>query len=283
MLIKDLNLSFGIQQIFENVNVNIPDNKKVGIVGVNGSGKTTLFKTILGLQDVDSGSISFFNKPRISWLPQVITDEVPNLDISVFDYLLEGRPISKLQKEIENLYVKTTTIDDEKEVNKILLKINKLQTELDYWEPYEAEEILLKLISNMKVDDNLLERRLNTLSGGQKSKVAFVRLLYSKPDLILLDEPTNHLDKDTKDFVVNYLKNYPGGVFIISHDIDFLNKIVDKILYMDKKHHNMELFDGNYDQFKRIINEREYYKIKKEKDYKVLLISIYMAMRRKLR
>ena len=257
MLIKDLNLSFGIQQIFENVNVNIPDNKKVGIVGVNGSGKTTLFKTILGLQDVDSGSISFFNRPRISWLPQVITDEVPNLDISVFDYLLEGRPISKLQKEIEKLYIKSSTIDNEKEVNKILLKINKLQTELDYWEPYEAEEILLKLISNMKVDDSLLERSLNTLSGGQKSKVAFVRLLYSKPDLILLDEPTNHLDKDTKDFVINYLKNYPGGVFIISHDIEFLNKIVDKILYMDKKHHNMELFDGNYDQFKRVITERE--------------------------
>ena len=257
MVIKDMNLSFGIQEIFKDVNINIPDNKKVGIVGVNGSGKTTLFKSILGLQEIDSGSISFFNKPRISWLPQVITDEIPSLEISVFDYLLEGRPILKLQNEIERLYVKTTELSSEKEVNRILDKINKLQTELDYWEPYEAEEILLKLISNMKIDDNLLERSLNTLSGGQKSKVAFVRLLYSKPDLILLDEPTNHLDKDTKDFIINYLKNYAGGVFIISHDIDFLNKIVDKILYLDKVHHNMELFDGNYDQFQRILKERE--------------------------
>ena len=257
MVIKDMNLSFGIQKIFKDVNINIPDNKKVGIVGVNGSGKTTLFKSILGLQEIDSGSISFFNKPRISWLPQVITDEIPSLEISVFDYLLEGRPILKLQNEIERLYVKTTEVSSEKEVNRILDKINKLQTELDYWEPYEAEEILLKLISNMKIDDNLLERSLNTLSGGQKSKVAFVRLLYSKPDLILLDEPTNHLDKDTKDFIINYLKNYAGGVFIISHDIDFLNKIVDKILYLDKVHHNMELFDGNYDQFQRILKERE--------------------------
>ena len=257
MVIKNMNLSFGIQEIFKDVNINIPDNKKVGIVGVNGSGKTTLFKSILGLQEIDSGSISFFNKPRISWLPQVITDEIPSLEISVFDYLLEGRPILKLQNEIERLYVKTTEVSSEKEVNRILDKINKLQTELDYWEPYEAEEILLKLISNMKIDDNLLERSLNTLSGGQKSKVAFVRLLYSKPDLILLDEPTNHLDKDTKDFIINYLKNYAGGVFIISHDIDFLNKIVDKILYLDKVHHNMELFDGNYDQFQRILKERE--------------------------
>ena len=257
MFIKNMNLSFGIQEIFKDVNVNVPDDKKIGIVGVNGSGKTTLFKSILGKQELDSGSISFFNKPSISWLPQVITDEVPDLDISVFDYLLEGRPIKKLQEEIERLYLETTILSSEKEINKILDKINKLQTNLDYWEPYHAEEILLKLITNMKLDDELLERSLNTLSGGQKSKVAFARLLYSKPDLILLDEPTNHLDNDTKDFVVNYLKNYSGGVYIISHDIDFLNKIVDKILYLDKRHHNMELFDGNYDQFQRILNERE--------------------------
>lgn len=263
MIIKDLNLDFGIQKIFDSVNINIPDNNKVGIVGVNGSGKTTLFKIILGLQEADSGSVYFFNKPRISWLPQVITDEVPSLDITVLDYLLAGRPIKQLQNEIEELYLKASVSSNEKEINKILSKINKLQTELDFWEPYEAEEILLKLISNMKIEDSLLEKKLNTLSGGQKSKVAFIRLLYSKPDLILLDEPTNHLDKDTKDFVINYLKNYSGGVYIISHDIDFLNKIVDKILYINKLNHSMELFDGNYEQFKRILNEREIY-LKKE-------------------
>jgi len=257
MVIKNLNLFFGTQQIFDNVNINIPISKKVGIVGSNGSGKTTLFKIILGLQEYDSGDIIFFNKPRISWLPQVITDEIPDLDITVFDYLLDGRPINNIQKEIESLYIKASLTTNEKELNKILSKINKLQTELEYWEPYAAEEILLKLISDMNVDDDLLEKKINMLSGGQKSKVAFIRLLYSKPDLILLDEPTNHLDKDTKDFVINYLKNYDGGVYIISHDIDFLNKIVDKILYIDKIQHNMELFDGNYEQFSKILSERE--------------------------
>lgn len=262
MVIKNLNLSFGIQKIFEDVNINVPDDKKIGIVGANGSGKTTLFRVILGFQDIDSGSVSFYNKPKISWLPQVITDEVPNLDITVFDYLLDGRPINRLENEIEDLYIKVSSISDEREINKILSKINKLQAELDYWEPYEAEEILLKLISDMKIDNALLDKKLNTLSGGQKSKVAFVRLLYSKPDLILLDEPTNHLDRDTKDFIVNYLKNYPGGVYIISHDIEFLNKIVDKILYIDKMRHNIELFDGDYNQFKKILDERETYLLK---------------------
>ncbi len=256
MLVKNLNLLFGLNQVFENVNINIPDGKKIGIVGVNGSGKTTFFKAILGIQEVDSGNISFFNKMRISYLPQIITDEVSSLDISVFEYLLSGRPIAKLQKEIEDLYVKST-ISDEKEVIKILQKINRLQQELDYWEPYSAEEELLKLISSMHIDDALLDQKLCTLSGGQKSKIAFVRLLYSKPDLLLLDEPTNHLDSDTKEFVTNYLKNYPGGVYIISHDIDFLDAIVDKVLFLDKRTHSMELFDGNYTKFQKILKERE--------------------------
>ena len=257
MLIKNLNLSFGINKIFDCININIPDDKKIGVVGVNGSGKTTFFKIVLGIQEIDSGSITFFNKPRISYLPQVITDEIPNLEISVFDYLLSGRPIEKLEKKINDLYLKIDETTDKKEIDKILKKINALQTELDYYEPYNAEEILIKLIMNMKVDDDLLAKSLKNLSGGQKSKIAFIRLLYSKSDLILLDEPTNHLDQDTKDFVVEYLKNYNGGIYIISHDIDFLNAIVDKTLYIDKKHHSMELFDGNYSQFKRIINERE--------------------------
>ncbi len=261
MVIKNLNLSFGINKIFEDININIPDDKKIGIVGVNGCGKTTLFKVILGLQDVDSGKIIFFNKPRISWLPQVITDEVPSLDITVFDYLVAGRPIERLQREIMELYEQTIKKDD-KEVDKILKKINKLQTELDYWNPYTSEEELLKLITNMDVDDELLEKKLNTLSGGQKSKVAFIRLLYSKPDLILLDEPTNHLDRNTRDFVIDYLKNYHGGVYIISHDVEFLNKVVDKILFVDKSHHTMELYDGDYTQFKRLQHEREMYLVK---------------------
>ncbi len=257
MLIKNLNLSFGINQIFNNIDINIPDDKKIGVVGVNGSGKTTFFKVVLGLQEVDSGNITFFNRPKISYLPQVITDEVPSLDVTVFDYLLDGRPIKRLENEINDLYIKMTEVTDDVENAKILKKINKLQTELDFYEPYEAEEVLLKLIANMHIDDDLLEKKLNTLSGGQKSKIAFIRLLYSKPDLILLDEPTNHLDKDTKDFVTDYLKNYSGGVYIISHDVEFLDKIIDKTLYIDKRHHSMELFDGNYSQFKRILKERE--------------------------
>ena len=109
----------------------------------------------------------------------------------------------------------------------------------------------------MNIDDNLLEKPLNTLSGGQKSKIAFARLLYSKPEIILLDEPTNHLDIDTKEYIINYIKNYKGGVYVISHDIEFLNEVTTKTLFLDKRLKTFELFNGNYDKFKKVIDHHE--------------------------
>lgn len=174
--------------------------------------------------------------------------------MSVFDYLLTGRPIQKLENQITKLYEEMADTQDEKEIK--LKKVEKLQSELEYFEPYQAEEELLKLISGMNMEDILLDLPLSKLSGGQKSKVAFIRLLYSKPEMILLDEPTNHLDLSTKEFIINYLKNYNGSVLIISHDISFLNQVVSHILYLDKRTHSMELFLGNYSQFEKIKKER---------------------------
>lgn len=86
----------------------------------------------------------------------------------------------------------------------------------------------------MNIDDALLDLKLKNLSGGQKSKIAFARLLYSKPETLLLDEPTNHLDLDTKDYIIEYLKNYKGLILVISHDTSFLDEITNKTLYIDK-------------------------------------------------
>ncbi len=256
MTIKNLSLSFGIETIFDDITIQIPEDKKIGIIGVNGAGKTTFFKILLNKLEPDHGNIIFSKKLKISHLPQVITDEIPNKDISVFEYLLTGRPIQELEEKIQKLYEEAAATTNEKEQQQILKKIEKIQSELDYYNPYQAEEELLKLISGMKLEDPLLDLPLTKLSGGQKSKIAFLRLLYSKPEMILLDEPTNHLDKTTKDFVIDYLKNYEGAVFIISHDTSFLNKIVSNILYLDKRNHKMELFKGNYEQFQNILNER---------------------------
>lgn len=256
MQLINLSMSFGDEELFENVNLQISDNEKVGVVGVNGAGKTTFFKLIMGIEEVDSGKIVLGNN-RVSWLPQVLDDSVSSLDISVFDFLLSGRPIERLNRELQDNYEKLSLEKDENKQKKIFKIIDNLQKKLDYWECYTAENVLLKIIDGMNIDDSMLEKKLSELSGGQKSKVAFARLLYSKPEIILLDEPTNHLDKDTKDYVINYLKNYKGSVFVISHDTDFLNKVTCMTLFLDKRRKTFELYNGNYDRFKELYAQQE--------------------------
>ena len=193
---------------------------------------------------------------RVGFLPQVISDEIPSMDISVFDFLLDGRPIKKLEKELEEAYLEASLETNDKKLDFIMKKIAKIQSKLEYYDQYSAESILLKIIDGMHIDNELLDMKLSNLSGGQKSKIAFARLLYSNPEVILLDEPTNHLDLDTKDYIIDYLKNYKGTVLTISHDVDFLNEVTNSILYVDKTTHKMELYPGNYEKYMKLRNER---------------------------
>lgn len=243
----NLKLSFGTEVIYDEANFNIPSYSKVGIVGVNGAGKTTLFKVILGQISLDEGNI-ILDDSSIGYLPQEI--EFENLELTVWDYLYSARGIDEAKKELENTYLALTTCSP-KEEKRLLKKAAKIQDKLDTLNEYEAEDELLELVEMMQIDSDLLSMKLSTLSGGQKSKIAFAHLLFSSSSLLMLDEPTNHLDSSTKEFITSYLKNYPGGELIISHDIDFLNEVVDKILYLDKVTHRMTVYDGNYTTFKR--------------------------------
>ncbi len=257
MNIQNLYMSFGTQEIFKDITVTFNDNDKVGITGVNGAGKSTLFNLILGNITPDSGKITIKNNKTIGYLPQVITDEIPNDDITVFDYLLLGRPIKKIKEKQRIMYEEISNETNTKKINYILKEISKLEDKLTYYDEYNAENELLKIISGMNIDDKLLDLKLTNLSGGQKSKIAFARLLYSKKEILLLDEPTNHLDIDTKEYISSYLKIYHGLILVISHDIDFLNKVTNKTLYVDKIYKTVSLYNGNYEK---------YLKIKKEND-----------------
>lgn len=255
MQFKNLTMSFGTQTIFEDVNLNIPDNVKIGVVGVNGAGKTTLFKLLMGLEFADTGKIITKNGYRIDWLPQVISDDVDNMNMEVLEYLMQARPIKKLNIELQTLYESLANTNSNQ--NEIFNKIEKVQKQLDYWDSYNAENTLFKIIDGVKLSDDILLKKLNELSGGQKSKVAFVKLLYSNPEIILLDEPTNHLDEENKKYIINYLKNYKGTVLIISHDVDFLDQVTTKTLFLDKRTKSFSLYDGNYSYFKRVQKERD--------------------------
>lgn len=256
----DLNLSFGLNEIYNNASFQFQDKDKVGIVGVNGAGKTTLFKILLKEIELDSGKIEIVNK-RIGYLPQEIKDL--NEDITVMDYILNARPIKKLEEKLTKYYEKVA-VTTGKEQDKIMKKISSTQELLEYYHYYSAENEMLDMVSNLEIDFDLLDLKLTDLSGGQKSKIAFAALLYSMPEILLLDEPTNHLDVETRQFITNYLKNYKGMVLIISHDTEFLDQITNKILYIDKVSKKMKTYIGNYKEFKR--------KQKQEKEAKEKLI-----------
>ncbi len=257
MKIEKLYMSFGTQVIFDNVSFQINNNDKVGIIGVNGAGKSTLFNILLGNLTPDSGNITLDTKINLGYLPQVIMEDASSEDETVFDYLLEVRPIKKLKEELTNLYDIIANTQNEYELKKYYKKINRINELLEYYDEYNAESILLKIISGMQIDDNLLDLKLKNISGGQKSKVAFAKLLYSNPEIMLLDEPTNHLDLDTKDYIINYLKNYHGIILVISHDVEFLNAVTKKTLYVDKIKHNVEIYNGNYEKYMKIKSERD--------------------------
>lgn len=282
MNIKNLCMSFGTQIIFDNVNVQINNNDKVGIIGVNGAGKSTLLNLILGKLTPDSGKIIIANNVNVGFLPQVITDDLLDQDITVFEFLLSGRPIKKLRAKLNELYEIIAVTEDEHKLKYYLKEITKIEDKLTYYDEYNAEGILLKIISGMCIDENLLDLKLKNISGGQKSKVAFAKLLYSKPEILLLDEPTNHLDLDTKEYIIDYLKKYNGMVLVISHDIDFLNQVTIKTMHVDKLTSSIKMYNGNYEKFLKIKNEsdnakrRLYDKQVKEEEKLKAIISKYI-------
>lgn len=245
---QNMYLAFGSEVIYDAAEFSIEEKDKVGVVGVNGAGKTTLFKIILKEERLDSGKITINNK-KIGYLPQEISFE--DKEMNVLDYLYSARPIEKLEKELNSIYEKLPNVEN-KEQTKLLRQAEKIQNELDSLHQYTAEDELLSLIENMKIESDLLEMKVGDLSGGQKSKVAFARLLFSSSDILLLDEPTNHLDRKTKDFVTDYLKNYHGMVLVISHDIDFLNEVITKTMFINKVTHKIKIYKGNYTEFKRL-------------------------------
>ena len=280
MDIENLSFSFGLQTVFDDVTIHISSSDHIGIVGVNGAGKSTFFHLLLGDLEPDYGRIFIPNHLRLAYLPQVLKDEISNMHISVFDYVSTGRPIKELESKLSKIYEESAS-KDEQTSKKLLKEASKIQERLDYYNPYHAEEEMLDILMGMNLFD-LMDKELSNLSGGEKSKVAFARLLYSKPEIILLDEPTNHLDNESKEFVMNFLKKYHGLILIISHDLPFLNKVTNKTLFLDKMTHKMELFSGSYEVFqkrkqeKRLANERLLVKQEKEEEKLKKIIAKYI-------
>lgn len=246
MKASHLHLAYGTKIIYDDCNFNLETGDKVGIVGVNGAGKTTLFRIILGQQALDDGKIELPGL-RLGYLPQEITIPPEHENITVWEYVAAGRPVDELQSKLNQEYEKLAKYPDS---NTILERINQLQDLIDSYDLANFDYELLKILDKMQLS-SLMDQKMSELSGGQKSKVAFARVLFENAGLLLLDEPTNHLDVETKRFVANYLRNYQGTVLVISHDTEFLDSITNKTLFVNKTTHKMKVYHGNYTAFRR--------------------------------
>lgn len=259
MKAQHLSLSFGATKIYDDCSFHFDATDKIGVVGVNGAGKSTLFKVILGEQKLDDGELELPSL-RLGYLPQEIKIDPAHDDITVWQYIAAARPVDDLQEQLNGEYEKLAKYPDSQT---IMDRIVKLQDLIDSYDIANFDYELLKIIEKMHLQD-LMDAPMKQLSGGQKSKVAFARVLFENAGLLLLDEPTNHLDVEAKAFVANYLRNYRGMVLVISHDVEFLDTVTNRTLFLNKSTHKTTVYRGNYTYFRR-----QYAEEKAEQDRRI--------------
>ena len=245
---NNLNKSFGIDSILENVNFTVNEYDKIGIIGVNGTGKTTLFKIISGIYGYDSGDIYTSKDCEIGYLEQntnfhsenTILEEV----LEVFKDVIEmEKYLRDLERKISEESSNTNSTTLEKLMNEYSNKLEAFSDMNGYGYKSEAKGVL----KGLGFSDEDMDKPISILSGGEKTRVLLGKLLLKKPTLLLLDEPTNHLDSEAIEWLEVFLKQYKGTVILISHDRYFLDQVVNRIFEIHNK--KLKTYNGNYSDF----------------------------------
>ncbi|WP_225426159.1 ABC transporter ATP-binding protein [Apilactobacillus timberlakei] len=249
---------FGGEDLFTNVNMSIPENGKVGLVGRNGAGKSTLVKMILGKESIDEGNITTKNGLTIGYLAQntglkskrTIIEEME----SVFKEL---RELEKKIHEYEQKMANSKVIDNPEKLAEISKVYDKLQATFLAKNGFGYEAEIRSVLAGFGFKKDSYNKKINELSGGQQTQLAMAKLLLEKRDLLILDEPTNHIDVKTISWLENYIKGYPGALLIISHDRYFMDKIVNEVY--DLNHGHLDAYKGDYSSF--VKQKQENYQI----------------------
>lgn len=243
--------SFGFKKVLDEFDLELKTSERIALIGPNGSGKTTIFKMITGEENVNSGNISVRKGATLgmlSQIPQAYSD-----DVTVLDVIKSGKQqLFDLEIKIREIENKMATASQEK-LAVLLKSYGTLQEIYENMGGYQLESDLSKICNGFKISDDMLGRKYNKLSGGEKTIVNFASLILSEPSILLLDEPTNHLDIDTLEWLEEYLSNYKGSIIISSHDRYFLDKVANKTVLIDRG--KSETFFGNYSYY-MVENER---------------------------
>lgn len=241
---QNINKAFSTNVILKDASFHIEEKEKAAIVGINGAGKSTLLKIIMKQIPADSGEVILAKDRTIGYLAQ---HEAVSSGNSIYEELLEVKQdIFELERHIRTLELQMKS-QSGGELEQTLELYNRLNTEFEQKNGYACKSEIVGVLKGLGFTEDEFSKQVDTLSGGQKTRVALGKLLLAKPDLILLDEPTNHLDMQSIAWLENFLINYSGAVIIVAHDRYFLNRVVSKVIEID--HAKATTFLGNYSAY----------------------------------
>lgn len=262
--LNNIKKNYGLKNVLEDFSFEIKTGERVALIGENGSGKSTVFKVISGEENINSGTVNIKKDSCIGYLKQVYENE--QKDLNVEDFLKQSfEEYTKIEKKLKEL--EKLMIEEPENLETILKKYGNLQEKYIALGGYDLEEKFKKICSGFKFDDEFLNLKYNSLSGGEKTIVNLAKILLKEPNILLLDEPTNHLDIETLEWLENFLMSYKGTILLISHDRYFLDRVTTKTILLENG--KAKIYFGNYSYFvkedeKRTLAEFEIYKNQKK-------------------
>ena len=252
LTVKKISHGFGDRAIFEDVSFRLLKGEHVGIIGANGEGKSTFMNIVTGKIQPDEGTVEWSNRVRVGYLDQHSSLEkgatIKDVMRGAFKYLYD------MENEIMEIGEKMGDCTEE-ELYRLMEDMGNFQDTLDHNGFYTIDARVDEVAKGLGLKDVGLDKNVDDLSGGQRSKVLLGKLLLESPDILLLDEPTNYLDEEHIEWLKVYLNNYENAFMLISHDIPFINSVVNLIYHMENR--ALTRYVGNYDEFQVIYNAKK--------------------------
>lgn len=237
-----LEKQFGATTLFKDINFSIENNARIGLVGPNGVGKTTLLKIMTGEEESTKGEFTVNKDIDVGYIAQ---ENALDEDKSIWDEMITV--FAPLIKQGETLTKMQEQIADNPEDSDLLKRYDQMQFDFEQNGGYTYQADIKSVLNGFNFKENTWTKKISSLSGGEKTRLSFVKLLLKKPDLLLLDEPTNYLDLDTLDWLEGFLKNYDGAILTVSHDQYFLDHLATQIFEM--RYGKLTIFKGDYTHY----------------------------------
>ena len=236
--------TFGENVILNNASFHIEDREKAALIGCNGAGKTTLLRIIMQEISADSGTVVLAKDKNIGYLAQY--QDIHGHHTIYEELLTTKQHIIDMERRIRNLEQEMNNVTGD-DLNRLMETYTRLTHQFELENGYAYKSELTGVLKGLGFTEEDYDKQIEKLSGGQKTRVALGKMLLSKPDVLLLDEPTNHLDMESISWLETYLLNYPGAVFIVSHDRYFLDKVVTKVVEIEAG--ETRVYSGNYSSY----------------------------------